>query len=123
MRFGINSRTHTKTDELLAEYYFEALVPDSSEIAFEAEVREGAQGLLAISYLRSVQYNLGKARCWVGEQGAELDGHWAPQTSLAQTQVIARGLPPGKHIVRCRTLPKSPDHDRTAFRLMGVMTL
>ncbi|GJN91498.1 hypothetical protein Rhopal_004521-T1 [Rhodotorula paludigena] len=106
-----------------SKYYFEALVPDSSEIAFEAEVREGAQGLLAISYLRSVQYHLGKARCWVGEQGAELDGHWAPQTSLAQTQVIAHGLPPGKHIVRCRTLPKSPDHDRTAFRLMGVMTL
>jgi len=106
-----------------AEFYYEATVPDSSEVAFAADVRPGAQGRLAVSYLRSRQFNLGKARCSVGKQHVVLDGNWSASTSLAQTAVVAKGLPPGSHVVRCRTLPRGKGGEGTAFRLMGVMTL
>ena len=105
------------------EYYYETTVPSSSEIAFAADVRDGAQGLLAVSYLRSRQYDLGKARCSVAGQEATLDGNWSRSTSVAQTAIVARGLAPGRHEVRCRTLPRGKDGGGTAFRLMGVMTL
>ncbi|GAA6049525.1 hypothetical protein JCM3770_000830 [Rhodotorula araucariae] len=106
-----------------SKYYYETTVPDSGEIVFEAEVREGAQGLLAVSYLRSRQYNLGKARCVADGQEVTLDGYWTATTSVAQTAIVAKGLPPGPHVVRCRTLPRGKGKDRTAFRLMAVMTL
>ncbi|GAA5838336.1 hypothetical protein JCM9279_003207 [Rhodotorula babjevae] len=106
-----------------SKYYFETTVPSSSEIVFAADVRDGAQGLLAVSYLRSRQYDLGKVRCSVAEQEVTLDGSWTRSTSLAQTAIVARGLPPGRHEVRCRTLPRGKDGGGTAFRLMGVMTL
>ncbi|BGP44673.1 hypothetical protein JCM10450v2_000487 [Rhodotorula kratochvilovae] len=106
-----------------SKFYYETTVPDSGEIAFQADVREGAQGLLAVSYLRSRQYDLGRARCVAEGQEVTLDGYWGASTSLAQTTVVAKGLPPGPHVVRCRSLPPSKDHNGTAFRLMGVMTL
>ncbi|GAA5857092.1 hypothetical protein JCM8547_007953 [Rhodosporidiobolus lusitaniae] len=106
-----------------SKYYYETLRADSDDIVFEADVREGAQGRLAISFLRSRQYNLGKARCSVGDQTAVLDGYWGASTSLAQTVVVARDLPPGKHRVSCKTLPVQKGDTGTAFRLMGVMTI
>ncbi|KPV78304.1 uncharacterized protein RHOBADRAFT_40851 [Rhodotorula graminis WP1] len=106
-----------------SKYFWETTVPSSSTIAFAAVVREGAQGLLAVSYLRSRQYDLGKARCSVEGQEVTLDGSWQRSTSVAQTAIVARGLAPGRHEVRCRTLPRAKEGGGTAFRLMGVMTL
>jgi hypothetical protein len=156
--FSSSSSTSTADAALSTEYYYETKTANSDEIVFEAEVREGSQGKLAVSYLRSRQYDLGKARCVVGEQSAVLDGYWGssacvpfffssifprrfltsflPQrradaflalrivnSSLAQTQVIAKGLPPGLHRVSCRTLPVQAGDKSTSFRLMGVMTV
>ncbi|GAA5899107.1 hypothetical protein JCM5296_005746 [Sporobolomyces johnsonii] len=107
-----------------SKFYYETTVADSSEIVFEAEVRDGGLGQLAVSYLRSRQYNLGKASCAVGKQKAViLDGYWASSTSLAQTSIVAKGLPPGKHQVRCKTLPMPPGDTAATFRIMGVMTV
>ncbi|GAA5827032.1 hypothetical protein JCM11251_002213 [Rhodosporidiobolus azoricus] len=106
-----------------SKYYYETTVANSEEVIFEAEVREGAQGRLAVSYLRSRQYNLGKARCSVGDQTAVLEGYWGSSTSVAQTTVVAKGLPPGRHRVSCRTLPVKKGETGTAFRVMGVMTV
>ncbi|GAA6004465.1 hypothetical protein JCM10207_000738 [Rhodosporidiobolus poonsookiae] len=106
-----------------SKYYYETKVPDSEEIVFEAEVKDGARGILAVSFLRSRQYDLGKARCTVGGQSAVLDGYWAVSTSLAQTAVVAKDLPAGMHRVSCRTLPEEKGGTGTAFRLMGVMTV
>lgn len=98
-------------------------MPNSDEIVFDVEVREGAQGLVAISYLRSRQYNLGRARCMVGERGADIDGHWENSASLAQTAIVADKVPPGRHQVRCRTLAADDSSGRSAFRVMGVMSV
>ncbi|GEM06223.1 capsular related protein, Esterase, SGNH hydrolase-type domain containing [Rhodotorula toruloides] len=106
-----------------SKYYYEALVPNSDEIIFNVDVREGAQGFVAISYLRSRQYDLGRARCMVGERGADIDGHWENSASLAQTAIIADKVPPGRHRVRCRTLAADGSSRRSAFRVMGVMSV
>ncbi|GAA5891156.1 hypothetical protein JCM6882_006442 [Rhodosporidiobolus microsporus] len=106
-----------------SKYYYETTIANSEEVVFEGEVREGAQGRLAVSFLRSRQYNLGKARCTVGTQNAVLDGYWGSSTSVAQTTVVAKGLPPGRHRVSCRTLPVQKGDTGTAFRIMGVMTI
>ncbi|GAA6039001.1 hypothetical protein JCM8097_000149 [Rhodosporidiobolus ruineniae] len=106
-----------------SKYYYETKKANSEEIVFEAEVKEGATGQVAVSYLRSKQYNLGKARCSVGKQTAVLDGFWTQSASVAQTMVVAKNLPPGKHTVSCRTLPANAGEQATAFRLMGVMTV
>lgn len=105
------------------EYYWETPKADSGEIAFEVVVDEGALGTVAISYLRSRSYNLGKAICVVEGHEAMLDGYWSRSTSLAQTTVVATGMIPGRYEVSCRTAPGGADPGRRAFRLMGVMSV
>ena len=106
-----------------AEFYYEAQKADSGEIAFEVTVDEGALGTIAVSYLRSRSYNLGKAICTVAGQGATLDGCWTRSTSLAQTSIVSTDVAPGRYEVSCRTAPAGGDPERRAFRLMGVMSV
>lgn len=80
-------------------------------------------GSVAVSYLRSRSYNLGKARCSVGGQEAVLDGKWSRSISIAQTTVIATDLLAGTYEVTCRTLSPESGAEQTAFRLMGIMSV
>ncbi|GAA5968700.1 hypothetical protein JCM8115_003687 [Rhodotorula mucilaginosa] len=106
-----------------AKFYYEAQKADSGEIAFEVTVDQGALGTIAVSYLRSRSYNLGKAICTVAGQEAVLDGYWTRSTSLAQTSVVATDVAPGQYEISCRTAPAGEDPERRAFRLMGVMSV
>lgn len=98
-------------------------MPQSAEVVFEVLVGEGSVGSVAVSYLRSRSYNLGKARCSVGGQEAVLDGNWSRSISIAQTTVIATNLPAGTYEVTCRTLSPEPGTEQLAFRLMGIMSV
>ncbi|KAM0793224.1 hypothetical protein ACM66B_000690 [Microbotryomycetes sp. NB124-2] len=96
----------------------------NSEILFKVETRKGGQGTVVVSYLRSKEYELGKLMCQVGEQKVTIDGYWTKSVSIAQTAVVATGLKPGEtYEMRCATPLKPGPGGRTAFRLMGVMSL
>lgn len=66
-----------------AKHYWLCEKP-SAEVSFEVEVREGGEGVVAVSYLRSREYDLGRVTCSVGEQSATVDGHWERGVSIAQ---------------------------------------
>ncbi|KAK4058054.1 hypothetical protein OIO90_000793 [Microbotryomycetes sp. JL221] len=104
----------------------------NSEIKFKVETRQGGQGTILISFLKSKEYGLGKLICQVVSQDEQheqstqitVDGYWGKSVSLAQTAVVATGLEPGgTYELRCRTPLKPGPGDRTAFRLMAVMSL
>lgn len=111
-------------------------MPDAPPIAFRVTVNEGARGEVALGYLRSRQYDLGRARCVVvgheeakkkgakgKAEGVTLDGHWDSSTSVAQTAVLATGVSPGQWEVRCQTLPEGEQEEgRYAFRILSLMS-
>ncbi|ORY85303.1 Isoprenylcysteine carboxyl methyltransferase family-domain-containing protein [Leucosporidium creatinivorum] len=102
------------------KFYWQVKTP-SSEATFDIEVRKGGEGIIAISYLRSKAYELGRVVCSVGDQRTSVDGHWERSVSVAQTAIIATGLPPGTHQLLCTT-PNRPPKGRNVFRLIGVLS-
>lgn len=126
------------------KHYYQTTTP-ASEITFSIDVRPGGEGTVAISYLRSKMYDLGRVTCRVGKQSRSVDGHWERSVSVAQyvvasltrslrrvrltrcfssnrrTAIIAERLPPGTHELRCRT-PDRPVKGRNVFRLIGVLS-
>lgn len=66
-----------------SKFYLEAHEANV-EVVFEIDVPKGGLGVVAIGYLRSAQYNLGKARCRVGKQEVTIDGNWTRGVSLAK---------------------------------------
>lgn len=116
--------TSWKDEKFYWEGGWDSSTPDPV-VTFDIEVKPGALGEIAIGYLRSHQYNLGKAICSVAGQSVTLDGTWKRKVSLAQTATIAQKLSPGMYEVKCRVL--APQAVRgggnKTFRLMSVMSL
>jgi hypothetical protein len=65
------------------KFYLQTKTPDA-EITFDVQVRPGAIGEIAISYLRSAAYDLGKLSCRVTDQQVTVDGYWKRSISVAQ---------------------------------------
>lgn len=75
--------TSWKDEKFYWEGGWDSSTPDPV-VTFDIEVKPGALGEIAIGYLRSHQYNLGKAICSVAGQSVTLDGTWKRKVSLAQ---------------------------------------
>lgn len=57
-------------------------------VAFEITLGPNAVGQIALSFLKSWEYGLGRAECKVDGQSRVLDGHWSRRTSLAQSVLL-----------------------------------
>jgi len=106
-----------------SKYYIQTTKPNSAPISFAVEVREGSRGEVALGYLRSREYGLGKARCTVAGQSTVVDGFWTSSTNVAQTVVIASKLKPGAYEVECQALPENEQKDGVGFRIMSLMSV
>ncbi len=106
-----------------SKYYIQTTKPNAGPISFPVIVSEGGRGDIALGYLRSREYGLGKARCAVAGQSAVVDGYWTSSTNVAQTMVIARKVKPGTYEVVCQTLPEKEQKEGVAFRVMSLMSI
>lgn len=131
------------------KHYLVASTP-AARVQFRIKVEPGAQGMIALSYLRSKKYDLGRVKCGVRDvednraqrngateneledQGASqvsdallgeatFDGFWERGVSIPQEGIIATGLTPGREYeVTCRT-PKRGFRGKE-FRIMGLLS-
>lgn len=85
------------------------------DIAFPVRT---AEGLLQVEFLGTYEH-IGSMTCWLdaGEpsQGnsCRLDGLWRERVSMSRFAHMRTGLPPGQHILRCRS-------DGAKFKLLGL---
>ncbi|KAM0793223.1 hypothetical protein ACM66B_000689 [Microbotryomycetes sp. NB124-2] len=101
--------------------YLQALEPDSS-VKFNVTVNRGGQGLVAVSFLRSKEFGLGRLRCRVEGQESVLEGWWDRSTSVSETTIVAEGLQDDKsYELVCTT--ERDEEGRSAFRIMSVQSL
>ena len=95
-------------------------------ISFKVPVREGL-GRVRIQYLRSNEYGLGVAMCWLDDNKAAamyLDRYWTHAVSIAWHGILGMEIPSGEHIIWCELTSKTnPVDKRTHFRLIAVDTI
>ncbi|KAH7102217.1 hypothetical protein BKA62DRAFT_617848, partial [Auriculariales sp. MPI-PUGE-AT-0066] len=95
-----------------------------AKIGFKVPVRGGGMGRVRMRYLRSKQYGLGIARCWLDEDTAHevrVDGYWGHAMNIAFTTVLSSNATKGEHMLWCEMTghTNSPDGGRE-FRFIGV---
>jgi len=92
-------------------------------IGFTVPVR-GGLGRVRVQYLRSWEYGLGIARCWLDDlktKAVNLDGYWTHKVNVAAFMVIATGVSSGDHMIWCEMTGHSTSPDKkTGFRIMAV---
>nr|ODN86120.1 hypothetical protein L203_04238 [Cryptococcus depauperatus CBS 7841] len=93
-----------------------------SRVSFSLTSRLGG---IEIHYLRSYQYHLGSASCWVDHDKAKavrLDGYWREPFNLGRAAIIRDDLEPGEHTLTCELLNHTADPEGgKEFRLIAVM--
>ncbi|OXG45645.1 hypothetical protein C359_00332 [Cryptococcus neoformans Bt120] len=86
-----------------------------------------AIGNIEIHYLRSYQYNLGSAKCWIDEdvdKAVRLDGYWKEHYNIGRAATIGSNLTPGEHKLTCELLNETADPSGgKEFRLISVMSI
>ncbi|KIJ41191.1 hypothetical protein M422DRAFT_209303 [Sphaerobolus stellatus SS14] len=89
---------------------------------FDIEV--GPIGQVRVTFLRSKVYGLGDAWCYVDDNkngGRRLTSWWIHPSNLAHAEVVAEGVPPGKHVLTCEVMSETADPDGGhEFRLIAV---
>ncbi|KAH7102208.1 hypothetical protein BKA62DRAFT_790481 [Auriculariales sp. MPI-PUGE-AT-0066] len=87
-------------------------------------VRGGGMGRVRMRYLRSKQYGLGIARCWLDDDTShefKVDGYWGYPMSIAVSAVLARNASISEHMLWCDMTSQTSSPDgRTEFRFIGV---
>ncbi|KJE01198.1 hypothetical protein I311_05168 [Cryptococcus gattii NT-10] len=82
-------------------------------------------GNIEVHYLRSYQYNLGSAKCWVDDEidkAIRLDGYWKEPYNIGRAATIRTNLSPGEHTLTCELLKETVDPTGgREFRLISVM--
>jgi len=94
-----------------------------ARIGFNVPIR-GGLGRVRLQYLRSFEFGLGMAKCWMDDdkKAAVLaDGYWEWQVNIAAYTVITWEATVGEHTLWCEMIEhsNSPDN-RTEFRIIGV---
>ncbi|KAK4058055.1 hypothetical protein OIO90_000794 [Microbotryomycetes sp. JL221] len=106
------------------KHYLQSLV-EHATIEFRIKVEKGAKGLVAISFLRSKQYELGNLKCrilGIMDQDVVLQGWWDKTSSVSETVVVASELQDDMtYTLACET--ERDDQGRTAFRIMAIHSL
>ncbi|WWC92047.1 uncharacterized protein L201_007001 [Kwoniella dendrophila CBS 6074] len=82
-------------------------------------------GQVQLHYLRSYQYNLGSAVCWIDDdksKSIKLDGYWKEPYNIGRAATIRDDLKPGDHVLHCELSDQTADpkggHE---FRIISVM--
>ncbi|WWC65459.1 uncharacterized protein I303_108077 [Kwoniella dejecticola CBS 10117] len=82
-------------------------------------------GQVQLHYLRSYQYNLGSAKCWIDDdkdKGVRLDGAWKEPYNIGRAATIRDDLTPGQHTLHCELLDATADpKGGKEFRIISVM--
>ncbi|ODN99353.1 hypothetical protein L198_03195 [Cryptococcus wingfieldii CBS 7118] len=82
-------------------------------------------GNIEVHYLRSWQYKLGSAKCWVDgdeNKAKRLEGYWDQKYNIGRAATIRDDLAPGEHTLTCELLKETADPEGgLEFRLISVM--
>ncbi|WVQ63079.1 uncharacterized protein L199_001230 [Kwoniella botswanensis] len=82
-------------------------------------------GQVQLHYLRSYQYNLGSAKCWIDnetDKAMRLDGYWKEPYNIGRAATIRDDLKPGDHVLHCELLKETADPTGgKEFRIISVM--
>ncbi|EJD40564.1 SGNH hydrolase [Auricularia subglabra TFB-10046 SS5] len=84
----------------------------------------GVLGQIRVTFMRSTQFGLGVARCWIDDKEAAavlVDGFWWRHVSVIESYTIASNASPGEHTVSCELTEQTNDPlKRTNFWIVGV---
>ncbi|WRT70476.1 uncharacterized protein IL334_007474 [Kwoniella shivajii] len=93
-----------------------------SKVSFKVSTTLGE---VQLHYLRSYQYNLGSARCWIDndtDKAMRLDGYWKEPYNIGRAATIRDNLTPGDHVLHCELLKETADPTGgKEFRIISVM--
>jgi hypothetical protein len=95
----------------------------ASNVTFRIDVNKGE---VYMYFLRSRQYSLGNAWCWVNDDykhGTELKGYWDDKKSVGSMKMVAHDLDKGEYDIHCTLLSKSDNPDKgNHFRIISVFS-
>ncbi|KAK8850316.1 hypothetical protein IAR55_004233 [Kwoniella newhampshirensis] len=93
-----------------------------SKVSFKVSTTLGS---VQLHYLRSYQYNLGSAKCWIDndtDKAMRLDGYWKEPYNIGRAATIRDDLKPGDHMLHCELLKETADPTGgKEFRMISVM--
>ncbi|WWD20499.1 hypothetical protein CI109_104975 [Kwoniella shandongensis] len=93
-----------------------------SKVSFKISTTLGS---VQLHYLRSYQYNLGSAKCWIDDdtgKAMRLDGYWKEPYNIGRAATIRDDLKPGDHMLHCELLKETADPTGgKEFRIISVM--
>lgn len=105
------------------EKFYLAADKPGSNVTFRIDVNKGE---VYMYFLRSRQYSLGNAWCWVNDDykhGTELKGYWDDKKSVGSMKMVAHDLDKGEYDIHCTLLSKSDNPDKgNHFRIISVFS-